>query len=434
MVINKLNNIGFCLLAMFLFFYFPFNAHADNTSYSISSNPAAANLTPGTGKAQRYIEKKIGLQNNHGIYVDGAWIGDVNNLFSGGIHNPDRWTSNSLFLLNMTLDTKKFGAWDGGLFGVQFLQFNGQATNTQAGTVQGYNSLPGALPLNRSELYQLWYRQEFFNKKFMVRLGKVAPTFHFNNVINPVPLHDEKIEIPAVTSLIYTPIFVNPSVLGLLPGYYNSAYGITINFIPFKSWYLSYGIYDGNLANGTQTGLTGPHFNGSYFNIVETGFSWVIGKNNLPGTVGVGAWHQTGLIQESPILFEHGASGYYVFGSQRLWYQNPGINNGGISTFFQYGDNNSGVLPIKKYAGAGLTFFGLIPRRENDSMGMGTAFSWLNQNSFSRKTELMLQAYYQAQIINGIFLEPVLSYIPTPGAQPNLNAAWAGTMRLIVLF
>jgi porin len=434
MIINKLNSIGFRLLTRFLFFYFSFNAHAENTSYSISSNPAAVNLTPGTGVAQHYFEKKLGIQNNHGIYVDGAWIGDINNLSSGGINNPDRWTSNSLFLLNMTLDTKKIGAWDGGLFGVQFLQFNGQATNAQAGTVQGYNSLPGAPPLNRSELYQLWYRQEFLNKKFMVRIGKVAPTFHFNNVINPVPLYDEKIEIPAVTSLIYTPVFVNPSVLGLLPGYYNSAYGITISFTPSQNWYLSLGSYDGNLANGTQTGLTGPHFNGSYFNIAETGFSWFIGKNKLPGTVGVGAWHQTGLIQESSMLFEHGASGYYLFGSQRLWYKNPGINNGGISAFYQYGENNSSVLPMKKYVGAGLTFFGLIPSRENDSMGMGTAFSWLNQKSFSRKTELMLQAYYQAKIINGIFLEPALSYIPTPGAQPNLHAAWVATMRLIVLF
>jgi porin len=219
-----------------------------------------------------------------------------------------------------------------------------------------------------------------------------------------------------------------------LPGYYNSAYGITISFTPSQNWYLSLGSYDGNLANGTQTGLTGPHFNGSYFNIAETGFSWFIGKNKLPGTVGVGAWHQTGLIQESSMLFEHGASGYYLFGSQRLWYKNPGINNGGISAFYQYGENNSSVLPMKKYVGAGLTFFGLIPSRENDSMGMGTAFSWLNQKSFSRKTELMLQAYYQAKIINGIFLEPALSYIPTPGAQPNLHAAWVATMRLIVLF
>lgn len=409
-------------------------AYGDNSNYSISSNPAAVNLTPGTGIAQQYVEKRLGIKNNHGINIDGAWIGDINDLISGGIPNAEQWTTNSLLLLNMTLDTQKFGAWDGGLFGIQFLQFNGQATNAQAGTVQGYNSLPGAPPLDRSELYQLWYRQELLDKKLLVRIGKVAPTFHFNNVINPVPLHNENIEIPAVTSLIYTPIFVNTSMLGILPGYYNSAYGITLSYMPSQKWYLSLGSYDGNLANGTQTGLTGPHLNGSYFNIAEIGLSWLLGKNNLPGTVGVGAWHQTGLVKQSPILFEQGASGYYIFGSQRLWYKNPGNTDSGISAFYQYGDNNSSVLPMKKYVGGGLTFFGLIPHRQNDSMGVGTAFSWLNQQTFTRKTELMFQAYYQAKITKGIFVEPALSYIPTPGAQPNLSAAWAGTMRLIILF
>lgn len=430
---HRLNRVGFYLGAIFLFSCF-FNAFADNASPAVSSNPAAVNLTPGTGELQHYLEKKLGIQNNHGIYIDGAWLGDVDNLFSGGIPGADRWTSNSLFLLSLTVNTKKLGVWEGGLFGVQFLQFNGQATNVQAGTVQGYNSLPGAPPLDRSELYQLWYMQELFNKKLVIRIGKVVPTFHFNNVVNPVPLQDKNITIPAVTSLLYTPIFVNPSLYGVLPGYYNSAYGITLSFAPVKYWYLSLGAYDGNLANGTQTGLTGPNFNGSYFDIGETGFNWLIGKNNLPGTIGVGAWRQTGLIQEAPLFFEHGASGYYLFGSQRLWYKNPNINNSGISTFYQYGQHASDVLPVKKYLGGGLTFFGLVPCRENDSMGIGTAFSWLNQHSFSRATELMFQAYYQAQIMKGIFLEPALSYIPTPAAQPNLDAAVAGTMRLIILF
>jgi len=427
-------NIKF-FLAMCWMVFSPCIAHAaiSNTD-SISSNPAAVNITPGTGALQRYIDNKLGIQNTHGVYIDGAWIGDVNDLFSGGIPHADRWTANSLLILGMTIDTEKLMQWQGGLFGIQFLQFNGQPTNQQAGTVQGYNSLPGPPPLNRSELYQLWFRQELFNKKLIVRIGKTAPTFDFNNVVKPVPLSQANISIPTVTSLIYTPIFVNPAILGVLPGYYNSAYGITINFTPIRQWYLSLGMYDGNLAQGKQTGLTGPDFNGSYFYIGETGLIWLIGQNNLPGTVGIGAWHQSGLIQNSPSLFEQGADGYYIFGSQRLWYKNPGVDNSGISGFYQYGDNNSRVLPINKYVGAGFTAFGLVPHRLEDSMGMGAAYSWLNQNSFARETELMLQGYYQAQVAKDFFLEPVISYIPTPGAMAHLNAAWAGTIRAIVLF
>ena len=46
----------------------------------------------------------------------------------------------------------------------------------------------------------------------------------------------------------------------------------------------------------------------------------------------------------------------------------------------------------------------------------------------------MFQAYYQAQMIKSIYLEPALSYIPSPAASPHLNAAWAGTLRMIILF
>jgi porin len=106
----------------------------------------------------------------------------------------------------------------------------------------------------------------------------------------------------------------------------------------------------------------------------------------------------------------------------------------GISMFYQYGQNNSDALPVDRYVGAGLTAFGLIGNRLDDSIGVGAAFAWLNQKSYARPTELMYQAYYQAKIISDVYLEPVLSYIPTPGTEPHLPPAFAGTLRLIVLF
>jgi porin len=81
----------------------------------------------------------------------------------------------------------------------------------KAGSVQGYNSLPGAKPLDRSELYQLWYRQNLSDNKIIFRIGKLIPTYDFNNVARPVPTQDEALSIPAVTGLLYTPVFVNPT-------------------------------------------------------------------------------------------------------------------------------------------------------------------------------------------------------------------------------
>lgn len=414
--------------------FFPLRAIAFTSSSSIASNIAALNIPTGNGALQDYIQKKLGIKNNHGIQFGGAWLGDTNNLFTGGISHPKRWTSNSLFLFGMTIDTQKLMNLKGGLFGAQFLQFNGQKTNEQAGTVQGYNSLPGAPPLSRSELYQLWYRQALFDNKLIIRVGKQIPTDGFNNVIRPIPLAAQDIQIPAVSGLLFTPLFVNTTLLGVIPGYYNSAYGVTTTLAPVKNWYLSYGAYDGNVARGKQTGLTGPTFNGSYFHIAETGVAWLLGADKKPGDIAFGAWHQTGPMTNSAGINQHGATGYYLFGTQRLWYRHPGLDDSGISTFYQYGKNNSDVLAMNQYVGAGLTFFGLMPHRKNDSMGAGVSLSWLNHHLFNRSTELMYQAYYQAALCSSLYLEPAVTYIPTPGGGKELQPTWAGTLRLILLF
>ncbi len=54
--------------------------------------------------------------------------------------------------------------------------------------------------------------------------------------------HDLNLSIPAVSGLTYTPVFVNPTLLGVMPGYYNSAYGLTTSFAPTKSVYIPYGL------------------------------------------------------------------------------------------------------------------------------------------------------------------------------------------------
>ena len=414
----------------------PATANTNTTAIAegISSNPGAVDIRVGTGELANAIEGWLGLPQDSGVYLGGVWAGDANYLFSGGA-DPHEWSFNSLLILGAVLDAEKLIGWKGGRFGVQFLQFNGDPTNTQAGTVQGYNSLPGPLPLDRSELYQLFWRQELFDGKFVFRIGKVVPTNDFGNVLRPVPTQDEHLAIPAVSGLLYTPVFLNPTLLGVMPGYYNSAYGITTTFTPTRNLYFSYGIYDGNVADQVQTGLRGaPNFNGYYFHVGEAGAAWEVG--GLPGSFGIGGWHQTGRLSLAPPshVSEEGASGFYAFGSQRLWRARPTIDNSGISGFVQFGVNNSDTLPIDHYFGTGLTEFGLVPHRAKDSAGVGLAWSSLNQNIFKRDSELILQAYYQAHVTHGVFFEPAISYIPNPGANPKFDAAWGLTLRAICLF
>lgn len=417
---------------------------------SITGNPAAVDNSPGTG----LLGSLLRIPQESGVRLGGVWLGDSNGLISGGAQ-PGKWSFNSAVIVGANLDAETLLGWKGASFGIQFLQFNGQNTNGQAGSVQGYNSLPGSEPLNRSELYQLWYRQSLFEDRVVFRIGKQVPTFDFNNVARPVTTNEEALEIPSVTGLLFTPVFVQPNLLGAIGGYYNSVSGAVISVAPTKNTYLRYGFYDGNMARGVQTGMTGPQFNGYTFNIWEAGMDWVL-ADKYPGNFGTGLWYQSGVLQGPNDLSQNGTGGLYLFGSQRIWSNRTEITplDGGktkdfkskvvldsaarqhssISAFFQYGVNNSEILPMNQSFGLGLTGFGLVPNRPSDSVGLGMSWASLNPNGVNRSSELMFQGYYQAHLYGGTFFQPAVSYIPTPGAGADLGGAWALTFRLVVLF
>lgn len=435
----------------------PSNPLAGN---AVSGNPAAVNIVTGTGK----LGDALGL-NHDGIRFGGLNITDANGVLAGGL-GPGKWDGNSLTIADLSIDTEKLFDWKGGLFGMQFLYFSsggpgyniagirqGQNNvNALAGTVMGFNSLVVVAPFSRAELYQLWYRQEFFDKRLVIRMGKSVPTYDFNNVVRAVPFEDQAYQIPAVTSVLYTPIFINPTMLGPMPGYYNSSTGVVASLFPTERFYLQYGFFDGNLARGVQTGLTGPHFNGYYFHIGEIGMHWTLGPNKLPGKFGTGAWGQTGKLDVpggSPI---NGETGYYLFGSQRLYYEQPGKTSDGLSSYYQFGYTNSPAISTHRYFGFGLTYFGPIRGRDHDSLGFGLGYGVMNNNSDAGsiyfnvpsgtslrtnrlgQNETILTWYYQMQLKDGLLVQPNLTYIVNPARHPGIPNAFAVTLRAIMLF
>jgi porin len=396
---------------------------------AVSGNPAGTDFFPGTG----WLGRALGLKEEWGVTLGGLWLADLNLVAAGGAQ-PGDWTANSALIVALNLDAEKLVGWRGASFGFQFLQFNGADTNEHAGSIAGYNGIVGLPPFNRTELLEAWYMQEMVKDVLKMRIGRSLPSYDFGNVLRPVTLADADQNIPAVSGLIWTPVFVNGSMVGAMLGFYNPGNGVTINFTPTKSFYVNVGVYDGNRARGIQTGVNPPMFNGYYFNIAEIGVDWQLGEGGHPGQFGVGLWRQTGLLSVQGVT-EDGTGGFYLFGSQRVAYRvNPGVPNSSVSVFYQFGTNASRTLPTSQYYGVGITGFGLIGNRALDSVGIGAGLSQLNPNLFQRQSELMFQAYYQAHLFASTFLQPTITYIPTPGLSPNLPGALATTLRLTVLF
>jgi porin len=242
-----------------------------------------------------------------------------------------------------------------------------------------------------------------------------------------------------------------------LPSYYNTGYGAAVHFAPTKDFYASYGVFDASGMHGVQTGIQcAPSFSGYYMHIGELGYSWRVGEDKKPGLVGIGGWHQTGTSYTPALTTEDGATGYYLFATQRLWYLHPGVDNAGFIGYFQFAHTGSETRQVNTYLGAGLSGLGLIPGRPTDQISVGVAYSWLNDTPGAgaffypnvasasndlRNTELMFQAVYQTnfyfKVGGGFFgLHPqfAYTYIPNPGQRPDLPAASVFSVRLITLF
>ena len=408
-------------------------AAAADSATGIAGNPGAVNVTPGTGALGRWL----GLGPDSGVRLGGVLVSNGNVLLSNG-SQQGATSFNNLLLLDLETDLERLAQIPGASFGVSGLRFDGQPTNAQAGTVTGYNGLLGAPPLDRTELYELWWRQSLFADKLIFRIGKMVPTYDFGNVARPLPVRDDALRIPAVTGLLYTPVFVNPTILGAMPGYYNSAWGVMVTVAPNDQLYTSAGLYDGNGANGVQTGLqAGPTINAYRFGIAELGAGWLLGPENLPGSFAAGGWSQTGTLSVSapsgPIT-QNGTHGFYAFGSQSLWRGGPISDTRSVSTFMQAGVNNSETMLATSYVGFGLTAFGVMPARKLDSVGIGVAWSTLNQNQRVRPNEILIQSYAQIYLFGTVFVQPTLTVSPQPAALDAQGPAVAFTLQSTILF
>ena len=237
----------------------------------ISANPGASNSIPGTG----LLGHLIGLDNIPGVRVGGLWIGNADYL----VH---RWSeAENLELQQPALSEPEHRRREARghsrrSLDAELLQFNGEDSQRQG---RGRHRIrrtvgPEAVRAHRTVRALVAAEPVRRQARDSSRQDQCRPTTSTTSH-GRVPTQDTSLQIPAVTGLIYTPIFKNPTLIGASPGYYNSAYGITANFAPTRNFYLTYAFYDGALARGIQTGLReAPVFDGHYFTIGEAGYAW----------------------------------------------------------------------------------------------------------------------------------------------------------------
>ncbi len=180
---------------------------------------------------------------------------------------------------------------------------------------------------------------------------------------------------------------------------------------------------------------------GGVFFISEAGyhFGGQRPEDILPGFIKAGIWHNTGEfadltdgedingsgdISEDEFFVRDGNTGGYLIVDKMLFRENE---DQGLGVFLQIGGSAKNVNTVDFYMGGGLNYRGLVPLRNDDTLGLAVAYAAISDKLVdtgdSNKAETTIEAIYRANINSNIVFAPDIQFIINPGANPDLKNA-----------
>ena len=415
-------------------------------------SPAGDSLRRGTGE----LGQLLGIPKDSAVTLGGEWIGNGSTQMSGGWIGPyGRQSYGQAGFIDLRLNAEKARFWKGGEVWVQGLQYNVLNNgNNASGSVQQFNNLLSAPPFTRTELYTYGLRQKLVSGQVEVSLGKLFAGYYFGAVARPIPDQNKAIAGGANTNLLFLPPYSQPTFVGREPGYPDSTLGGVLTLQPnalAKKAYLTVGVFDGRTGLGpigtVATGMeTGGDLRGPLLTMAEMGSVWSISQKQLPGSMAIGMWSQSGrlttpcstIVGNRGCAIEERATGIYGYTVQTLSAFTRAGKPGKIMAFLQGGGTSSRTNMVNASATGGLEIVGAFSGRENDSYGVGISWAKLNDSVDAdwgfNKNELMLQATARFQVWGQIYAQPVMTWLPRVGFSEARNNGTTFTLQLSTSF
>jgi porin len=358
--------------------------------------------------------------NQSGMHLHLNYTGEA---FHGFRVLPDGATRyRGLVELEVSLDTGKAGLWPGGELFVK----------GQNGHGEGFIVNPGGVPLPLSDIgapdftqvSEYGLKQQLADGHVTMILGKQNANDYFS-----VNRFGGSFIFPAYTLIPTVP-------MPTFPAY---ALGTSVLVEPAEWLSLDMGVYDGAPEIGGLGFDTAFDGKDSFFSILE--LTWkpaVDGRDEHTGHYSLGMWYQSGDFAntqpDSGPGTLSGNYGWYLM-LDRLLFREPSskADDQGLGGFFQFGWAPEDRNAVAKYVGAGFTYKGLFPNRDEDKLGIGVSYTWLvaAEPAAGAETHLTtLELFYEARVNSWLSLQPDVQYCDNPG--DGLRNGFAVGIRWVV--
>jgi len=340
--------------------------------------------------------------------------------------------------ITTTIDTEKLCGHEGGTLFVDWEFYNWY--NGRYGLNNSFDPTGSFVDVNTNfidadqsqlnQLAQLFYEQAWLDDQAVLVFGKMDANVRFASV--------------QATGAFQNSIAMYTSTLnGFIPTYPNESTALVAQVGSGEFLDAKFGWFDGTSAaydpatgaSGPATGPRGPstffHNDGHWWLVTQVDAAWHVDAL-LPGSLGVGAWVQTGRVATAGTDV-NGASdvpGCYLQWQQMLWTPSADLadDGGGVTYFGQFGWSAPNKNPVHWSLMTGVSATGVFPNRPADAVGLMFAHSHFTSNQGvyqstrrnglagpSGGNEDSLEAFYLWQWTSWSYLQPGVEWIINPG-------------------
>lgn len=396
---------------------------------------------------------------DHGVEIFGGYTVEVWGNTSGGLETGAVTTG--LLDFGAEVDLEKALGWQGATVSTTWLWLSGRdASEDLVGNFLTISNIAG---FNTLRMFELWFQQALLEDKISLRIGQLSA--------------DSEFLISDYSGLFINGTFGWPALASTNlpnggPGYPMGTPGARLAVNPVDWFTFQTAVFQGNVfaqdvnrhgfrwSLDAETGYT-------FLNEAQVRWNHRDDESGLPGQLKTGAWFQTG--QSADALAgttSSGNCGFYAVLDQML-YREPSSPTGlgregkavasgkknmlpteeksdqGLGCFGRIGFAPADRNFVCFYFDTGLTYKGLVPTRDNDTLGVGFGCAHLSrgareglasEGSSPEGAEMVLECTYQAELTPWLVVQPDVQYIIHPGGTSTLGNALVVGGRASITF
>lgn len=382
------------------------------TSNLISTDSVSKSMQPD-------LQVSIPQEKKPVLSTEASYISDVCGNFAGG-------KKKGVLLLgmgNLRLETnlENLGLWKGATLFANGAFTHGKSPSEElTGDFQVFSNIAAG---DHIYLHELWYRQSI--QAFEITIGLQDLNVEFIASRGGGMFINSSFGVPPVLSAnVPAPIFPL------------TAPGITLKYNPGEHLTAVVAAYDGcptafehNLYN------TRWHFNQNDGMLAIAELQWDMALAGNTGTIKVGSFYHTGLLEtnsetgESAAVFNNNF-GTYLIADQQIVTGNT--SDEGLHAFAQIAYSPLSCNAHQVYWGGGLVYSGITLQPE-DALGLALAHAAFTDKLI--RSETALELFYKKSLSEKLFVQPDIQYIINPsGSNKNLSNALAGILRISLSF